>query len=52
LFQTQRMTDGAMLAWKTLILRTSLSEALCQTAGGGGGPGGPPDGGPGGPPGG
>ncbi|WP_225413426.1 dioxygenase family protein [Stigmatella hybrida] len=46
-FQTQRMSDGAMLAWKTLVIRSSLSNARCQVPGGGGG-GGP--GGPGGPP--
>jgi protocatechuate 3,4-dioxygenase beta subunit len=49
LFSTQKMTDGAMLAWKTLILRTSLSETLCDIGGGGaggpGGDGGPPGGG-------
>jgi len=47
LFETAKMTDGAMLASKTLILRTSLSESLCDVLGGsmsGGGPGG--DGGP------
>jgi protocatechuate 3,4-dioxygenase beta subunit len=44
-FQTQRMSDGAMLAWKTLVIRSSLSNASCQmTGGGGGGPGGPPPG--------
>jgi protocatechuate 3,4-dioxygenase beta subunit len=52
LFETAKMTDGAMLAWKTLILRTSLSEALCDAPGGSmggagpGGDGGPPGGGP------
>ncbi|WP_254627991.1 protocatechuate 3,4-dioxygenase [Myxococcus sp. CA040A] len=56
LFQTSRQADGAMLAWKTLIIRSSLDTAQCQIpggGGGGGGPGGPPpggDGGPGGPP--
>lgn len=46
LFQTQRMADGAMLAWKTLVIRSSLSDALCDVPGGGGG--GPPPGGDGG----
>jgi hypothetical protein len=32
---TARMPDGAMLAWKTIVLRSSLAEAIC---GGGGGP--------------
>jgi len=47
LLTTQKMTDGAMLSWKTIVLRTSLSESLCTAPGGtmsGGGPGG--DGGP------
>jgi protocatechuate 3,4-dioxygenase beta subunit len=56
-FQTRRMTDGTMLAWKTLVIRSSLSTPACNlsgNAGGGGpgGPGGPPpgsDGGMGGP---
>jgi protocatechuate 3,4-dioxygenase beta subunit len=46
LFDTQKMTDGAMLAWKTLILRKSLGESVCSPAGAGGPPGGggpPPD---------
>ena len=53
LFDTEKMTDGAMLAWKTIILRTAVSETICSPSGanasGGGmaGPGG--DGGPGGP---
>ncbi|MCP3142133.1 dioxygenase family protein [Pyxidicoccus xibeiensis] len=46
-FQTERMDDGAMLAWKTLVIRSSLSNAQCSIPGGSGG-GGP--GGPGGPP--
>nr|WP_043711263.1 protocatechuate 3,4-dioxygenase [Corallococcus macrosporus] len=41
LFQTERMADGAMLAWKTLVIRSSLSDARCAVPGGGGGPGGP-----------
>jgi protocatechuate 3,4-dioxygenase beta subunit len=45
LFETAQMSDGAMLAWKTLILRSSLSETLCSPSGAGGSPGG---GGPGG----
>jgi protocatechuate 3,4-dioxygenase beta subunit len=47
-FQTQRQADGALLAWKALVIRSSTSETLCQMQGnGGGGPGGPrPDGGP------
>lgn len=52
--QTQQMSDGALLAWKTLVIRTSTAQTLCQLAGGsapGGGGGPPPDGGgPGGPP--
>ncbi len=44
-FQTQRMGDGAMLAWKALVLRSSASAELCSIGGnGGGGPGGPPPG--------
>jgi protocatechuate 3,4-dioxygenase beta subunit len=52
LFATQKMADGAMLAWKTLFLRSSLGEALCSPAGAGGSPRGGPggDGGPPGPP--
>jgi protocatechuate 3,4-dioxygenase beta subunit len=38
LFSTARMSDGAMLAWKTIVLRRSTSEALC----GAGTEGGPP----------
>jgi protocatechuate 3,4-dioxygenase beta subunit len=44
-FQTQRMADGAMLAWKALVLRSSTADALCSIGGGPGGPGGPPPGG-------
>jgi protocatechuate 3,4-dioxygenase beta subunit len=29
-FQTRRMDDGAMLAWKTLVVRSSTSDALCD----------------------
>jgi protocatechuate 3,4-dioxygenase beta subunit len=57
LFTTERMTDGAMLAWKTLVLRSALSDSSCSIAGAGGSGGGdggplgpPPDGGSGGPP--
>jgi protocatechuate 3,4-dioxygenase beta subunit len=50
-FQVQRMTDGAMLAWKTIIVRGSPSGALCGQSSGEGGPmGGGPPGGEGGPP--
>ncbi len=48
MFQTQRMPDGAMLAWKTLVIRSSLSNPSCQMPGGGGGGGRPPPGGDGG----
>ncbi|MBZ4374056.1 protocatechuate 3,4-dioxygenase [Corallococcus sp. AS-1-6] len=50
LFATQRMSDGAMLASKTLVIRSSLNNASCAIPGGssGGGPGGPPPGGDGG----
>jgi protocatechuate 3,4-dioxygenase beta subunit len=29
-FQTQRTPDGAMLAWKTLVIRSSTSTQLCR----------------------
>jgi len=45
--QTARMPDGAMLAWKALIVRSSTASTLCNVPGGSGGPGG--EGGPGGP---
>lgn len=48
-FETARMSDGAMLAWKTIVVRSSTSDALCQISGAGGMMGGP-GGGPGGPP--
>ncbi|NBD11267.1 dioxygenase family protein [Corallococcus silvisoli] len=48
LFTTQRMADGAMLASKTLVIRSSLDSAQCAIPGGGGGGGGPPPGGDGG----
>ena len=55
LFQTERMSDGAMLAWKKIIVRSSTAESLCTAVGaasdGGMGMGGPPpDGGMGGGP--
>ena len=34
MFQTQRMADGAMLAWKTLVIRSSLNNAQCTVPGG------------------
>jgi protocatechuate 3,4-dioxygenase beta subunit len=54
LFETERMTDGAMLAFKTLFIRSSLTDSICSPAGAGGQPGGGPGGpgGEGGPPGG
>ncbi len=33
-FQTQKMTDGALLAWKTLVVRSSLASASCAIPGG------------------
>jgi hypothetical protein len=39
-FQTSRMPDGVMLAWKTIVLRSSPATSLCDIPGGGGGPGG------------
>lgn len=47
-FQTKQMDDGAMLAWKAIVLRSSLTDATCaiKGAGGGMGPGGGPGGGP------
>jgi protocatechuate 3,4-dioxygenase beta subunit len=53
LFEYKKMSDGAMLAWKTLVIRSSLSTASCSAPGGSGGPGGdggPPPFGDGGPP--
>ncbi len=46
LFSTARMSDGAMLAWKTLVVRSSTATASCAITGSGGNGG---DGGPGGP---
>ncbi len=52
LFETKKLPDGAMLAWKRIVVRSSLAEALCGGGGGWGGHGGPgrgpPPGGPGG----
>lgn len=31
LLDTQRMTDGAMLAWKVVAIRSSLDQPLCST---------------------
>jgi protocatechuate 3,4-dioxygenase beta subunit len=49
-FETAKMTDGALLASKTLVLRSSLDEKLCSYGGFGGPPphGYPPPGGSGG----
>lgn len=38
----EQMPDGALLAWKTLVIRSSLDTALCDAPGSLGGPGGPP----------
>jgi protocatechuate 3,4-dioxygenase beta subunit len=44
-FETLKMPDGALLAWKTIIVRASTSSALCAIPGGSaGGMGGPPPG--------
>lgn len=56
LFEYEKMSDGVMLAWKTLVIRSSLATASCAAPGGSGGGMGGPDGGPppgfdGGPPG-
>ncbi|WP_224366713.1 dioxygenase family protein [Hyalangium versicolor] len=29
-FETRRMADGALLAWKTLVIRSSLSTPICH----------------------
>ncbi|MCA9710924.1 MAG: protocatechuate 3,4-dioxygenase [Myxococcales bacterium] len=42
--EIERMPYGAMLAWKTVAIRSSTQQAQCSTQGGGG-PGGPPPGG-------
>lgn len=39
-FQTARMADGAMMAWKAIVLRSSTTAALCDVPGGSGGGGG------------
>jgi protocatechuate 3,4-dioxygenase beta subunit len=45
-FKTQKMTDGALLAWKTVIVRSATSTASCTIPGGStGGGAAPPDGG-------
>ncbi|MEZ4339022.1 MAG: hypothetical protein R3B82_20585 [Sandaracinaceae bacterium] len=36
ILETAKQADGALLAWKTLIIRSSLSDALCDAPGGGG----------------
>jgi protocatechuate 3,4-dioxygenase beta subunit len=38
LFQTARQADGAMLAWKTIVIRNATSESLCTIPGGTMGP--------------
>jgi hypothetical protein len=45
LLSTQTMSDGALLAWKTVIIRSSLSTTLCS-GGNSSGPGGMGMGGP------
>jgi protocatechuate 3,4-dioxygenase beta subunit len=50
LFATARMSDGAMLAWKTIILRASTSESICGAGNANGGMGGGPPPGDAGPP--
>jgi protocatechuate 3,4-dioxygenase beta subunit len=44
--ETARMSDGALLAWKTLIIRSSLSASVCAASGSSGGGGTPPTGAP------
>jgi protocatechuate 3,4-dioxygenase beta subunit len=34
--ETDRMPDGAMLAWKTIVIRSALTEGLCAEGGQGG----------------
>jgi protocatechuate 3,4-dioxygenase beta subunit len=43
--ETAKMPDGALQAWKVLVIRSSLATALCTAPGGSGGPG-PGPGGP------
>lgn len=38
----EQMPDGALLAWKTLVIRSSLDTALCDAPSGARGAGGPP----------
>lgn len=40
--ETARMTDGAMLAWKTIVIRSALSGSVCSASGSGGMMGPPP----------
>ncbi|WP_235880298.1 protocatechuate 3,4-dioxygenase [Polyangium aurulentum] len=40
--QTAKMPDGALQAWKVLVIRSSLATAQCSAPGGMMGPGGPP----------
>lgn len=35
LVSTERMSDGALLAWKTIVIRSSLDEEPCSGTGGG-----------------
>ena len=44
LLATQRMSDGALLAWRTVIIRSSLADSICGNVTMGG-PGGMPPGG-------
>jgi protocatechuate 3,4-dioxygenase beta subunit len=46
LVNTQKMSDGALLAWKTVIIRSSLSTSVCSggNSSGPGGMGAPPRG--------
>ena len=38
LFAWAKQSDGAMLAWKRLVIRDSLSDSVCSVGGGGGPP--------------
>lgn len=42
--ETARMTDGAMLAWKTIVIRSALANGVCSAMDSGGMMGGPPGG--------
>lgn len=44
MLETSRMTDGAMLAWKTIVIRSALANSVCSAMGSGGMMGGPPGG--------